>query len=405
MVAGTGSTVAADRNPHRHGGRPGVRRLIWTAYLVMAAEGFLVYAVGFITPYVQSSLHVEPWLAQMPNSMMAVGLGVGGGLARGLNARFGADRTIRVWILAFALSAVMLAAPVSILMTIAGGFTFGAALGGWLVHVNSALGQGRSGAMMLTRANLWSVAGGLVGPLVLAAAASSVGWWYGALAPVPFFLVLVFLTPGSPARDQPAQQGVGEPPLSREFWLAWLFLTLSIGAEFSYVVWGAQVVTSRTGVSIAAATGLAAAFSAGMVGGRLVASFVDVRRERQLLVLRAGTALTALGAVLVWAAWRPEIALLGLFLGGLGMAPVYPFGASLALAHAPDAPVRASARLTLASSLSILVAPLALGLVAGVAGIVAAWIIVIGILATAFAVVLLVGVPATAVDHADVLPG
>jgi hypothetical protein len=27
-----------------------VRRLIWTAYLVMGVEGFLIYAVGFITP-------------------------------------------------------------------------------------------------------------------------------------------------------------------------------------------------------------------------------------------------------------------------------------------------------------------------------------------------------------------
>ena len=44
----------------------------------MAAEGFLVYAVGFITPFIRDTLHVEPWLAAMPNSLMAVGLGLGG---------------------------------------------------------------------------------------------------------------------------------------------------------------------------------------------------------------------------------------------------------------------------------------------------------------------------------------
>ncbi len=81
-----------------------MRRLIWTAYLVMAAEGFIVYAVGFITPYVQSSLGVAPWLAQLPNSLMAIGMLLGGTIARGLNARYGADRTIRLWILGFVLS-------------------------------------------------------------------------------------------------------------------------------------------------------------------------------------------------------------------------------------------------------------------------------------------------------------
>lgn len=370
-----------------------MRRLIWTAYFVMAGEGFLVYAVGFITPYVQDSLHVAPWLAQTPNSLMAIGLGLGGAVARPLNARFSPQATIRAWLLGFALSGLLLAAPVHILVTMAGGFVYGTALGAWLVHVNSSLGQGEGGAMLLTRANLWSVSGGLVGPIVLAAAASTIGWWYGALVPVPLFLVLAFITPGSPAHDQPARAGAAEPPLSREFWLTWLFLTLCIGAEFSYVVWGAQVVTSRTGVSMEAATGLAAAFTVGMVGGRLAASFIHVGRPRQVIVLRAGTAITALGALLIWAAWRPELAALGLFLDGLGMSAVYPYAASLALAHAPLAPVRASARLTMSSSSSILVAPLILGLVAGVAGIVAAWVLVIALLAGAFLLVLRVRVP------------
>lgn len=380
-----------------------MRRLIWTAYLVMAAEGFLVYAVGFITPYVQASLHVAPWLAQMPNSLMAVGMLLGGTLARGINARYGADRTIRYWVLGFALSGVLLAAPVHVLVTIAGGFVFGASLGGWLVHVNSALGRGASGALLLMRANLWSVVGGLVGPLVLSAAASSVGWWYGVLTPVPFLLVLAFGTPGSPARDAAAETGQAEPSLPRAYWLAWLFLALCISAEFSYVVWGAQVVASRTGIPTEAATGLASLFVLGMVVGRLLASIARAGAARQLLVLRAGAAVTAVGAVLTWAAPQPWLAGLGLFLGGLGMSPIYPIGVSLALAHAPHAPIHASARLTLASGAAILSAPLVLGLVAGVAGIVAAWLIVVAILVGACALALGLRQPESAPNVAEVL--
>ncbi len=382
-----------------------MRRLIWTAYVVMAAEGFLVYAVGFITPFVRDTLHVEPWLAAMPNSLMAVGLGLGGVAARQLNTRFGAQRAIRAWLLLMSGAGLLLAMPVSIVVTMVGGLVFGVALGGWLVHVNSALGQGPRGGLLLTRANLSSVVGGLAGPLVLSAAAATIGWWYGTLAPLPVLVVLAFVIPGSPARDAPVAEGAPEPPLSREFWLSWVFLTLCIGAEFSYVVWGSQVAAARTGISTNAATGLASIYVVGMIGGRLAASFVHIGPGRSLLVVRAGTVLTALGAVVLWLAPHPELSALGLLLCGLGMAPIYPFAASLALAHAPAAPVRASARLTLASSSAIFTAPLLLGVVVSVTGIVGAWAIVLALLVVAFAVVLRVSAPAVAIEQpAGVLP-
>ena len=381
-----------------------MRRLIWTAYVAMGGIGYLVYAVGFITPYLHHDLGLEPWMAALPNSAMAVGLGLGGAVARGLNARLGPQRAARGWLVVMSLGGVLLAAPISILVTIAGGFAFGASLGGTLVHVNSALGQGARGSLLLTRANLASNMAGVLGPLVLSAAASSIGWWYGSLVPVPFLLVLALVMPGSPARDRRMDTDAAEPALPGAFWLSWAFLTLCIGAEFSYVVWGSQVVAARTGMAQEAATGLASLFVAGMVGGRLAASLVGIGVRRQLVVLRAGTAVTALGALIVWQAPQPEIAGAGLLLGGLGMAPIYPFAAALALAHAPDAPVRASARLTLASSTAIFTAPLVLGLVAGALGIEAAWLIALGILVLAFALVLRVRVPAVAVEQVEALP-
>jgi len=48
-----------------------VRRLIATAYLLMACQGFLVYAIGFITPYLERDLGAAPWLAAVPVSAMA----------------------------------------------------------------------------------------------------------------------------------------------------------------------------------------------------------------------------------------------------------------------------------------------------------------------------------------------
>jgi hypothetical protein len=65
------------------------RSLTWTAYLFMWCEGYLIYAIGFITPYVQADLGVPPWLAALPNSMMAVGIIAGGYVARRGAARIG----------------------------------------------------------------------------------------------------------------------------------------------------------------------------------------------------------------------------------------------------------------------------------------------------------------------------
>ena len=58
------------------------RALTWTAYLFMSCQGYLLYAVGFMTPYLQSDLGVPSSVAALPNSMMALGILSGGLFAR-----------------------------------------------------------------------------------------------------------------------------------------------------------------------------------------------------------------------------------------------------------------------------------------------------------------------------------
>lgn len=369
-----------------------MRRLIATAYLLMAAQGFLVYAVGFIAPYLERDLGAAPWLAAMPMTAMALGLLAGGALAPWLNARVGARVAIRAWSAAMAVSALLLVLAVSMLPVLAGALLFGISIGGTLVHVNSALGLGPLGAVRLVRANMYSTMGGLVAPLAMSAAARTVGWSLGSLLPVPFLVALVATLPGSPARDEPARAAESDSAaLPRDYWLAWTFLALSIAAEFSFVTWGSQVVAARVGLTIADATGLASLYVAGMVVGRGLLAVNGRLAARRLPVLRVGTALVATGALVVAAATDPVTAGLGLLLGGLGLAPAYPLGASLALAHAPSLPVAASARLTAASGVAIASAPLALGIVAGGLGVATAWLMVVAVLAVAL--LLTFGIP------------
>ena len=382
---------------------PSARYLTWTAYAISACEGYLVYAIGFITPYVQHDLAVPPWVAALPSSAAAVGIMVGSAASTRLNAWAGPRVGIRTWSLVMAASGLLLAVPVSIVTILVGAFLFGMSLGGVLVHINSSLGTGPHGGTLLMRSNLWSMAGGLVGPLVLAAAASSVGWWLGPLVPVPLLLVLAFVMPASPARDHPDTVADSAAPLPFAYWLSWAYLTLAIAVEFSFVAWGAQVVTARTGIDAVAATGLASLFVAGMAAGRLVLSVGRRSMARQVTILRALTGLAFAGAAVTWLAPVPGIAAAGFFIGGLGVSGAYPLAASLALAHAPQAPVRASARLSAASGVAIFFAPLAIGVVVGLLGIVDAWVAVLAALVAALVVLLRVPVPAAPVDHADLI--
>lgn len=383
------------------------RALTWSAYLFMWCEGYLIYAVAFITPYLQADMDLAPWLAALPNSMVAIGIVAGGFVARRVSQVASPRSMIRASAVAMAGSAILLAAPASIVVVLAGALLFGVAAGGMMVHVNSALG-GRAGGTLVVRANLWSVIGGMFGPLVLSAAARSVGWPFGALVPVPLLALLAVTMPGSPAADRATAPGDREPLLPRAYWLTWTFLVLGIAAEFSFVAWGAQVVTARTGIAIADATGLASLYVLGMVAGRLVLGTGVLSGSAGIPVLRACTAVAILGSVVLWSAASPVVVAAGLFLGGLGLSGVYPLGASLALAHASHAPVRASARLTAASGAAILTAPIALGIVAGTAGVVAAWLIVLGFLGAALLLLVAIPRPETAaVDRevATVSPG
>jgi fucose permease len=184
-----------------------------------------------------------------------------------------------------------------------------------------------------------------------------------------------------------AARGRGqEPSLPRAYWLAWTFLVLCIGAESSFVAWGAQVAVAQVGIALADATALGSLFVLGLIVGRvLLGAGGGPRIEPKRLL--AGMVLVGItGGLLVW--WGPEVALVGagLLAGGLGLAGVWATAAGVAVANAPRSPVLAGARLNPASGVAMLVVPLLLGVVATAVGVLAAWGIVLGLLVAALVV-------------------
>ena len=183
----------------------------------------------------------------------------------------------------------------------------------------------------------------------------------------------------APARGTAAS----DERLPRAFWVVWVFVVLAVSIEFSYVVWGSSMVAARTGVSLETATAIAAVFIAGMLAGRLALGTRLVGTARFRRWIETALLVTALGGTIVWASSDSVASTAGLLLAGLGTATLYPLGIALALARAGGAPAAAGARMTLASGFAILVAPLALGAVSDVFGVVAGWPLVVGLCAVA----------------------
>ena len=81
---------------------------------------------------------------------------------------------------------------------------------------------------------------------------------------------------------------------------------------------------------------------------------------------------------------------------GLGVATLFPMALSLAMASAPGASHRASARASLAGGVAVLLAPYALATLADAVGVRLGFLIVVALLAAAAAVTLGGGAPARA---------
>ena len=373
------------------GGNPG-RRETWTAYAYLSVFGFFLYAIGALTPYLREQLRLSAAQAALHPSALAIGMISAGTVADALERRLGRRWAglLAVGLLIIAGSA--LAAAPALPVTLAGAFGLGVGGGAVLSAVNQVLGRpgGLGPEVRFARANTWSMLASFFAPVSIAAlAASPLGWRAVPLLPLAVPVVLELaggLSPGSVVGPR-AADGVRLP---RPFWTAWLFVILAVSIEFSYVVWGSSVVAARTGLSLDAATALAALFLTGMLLGRIAlgARLVGTARFRRWIEL--ALLVVSLGGLIVWLSTSPVASGVGLLLAGLGTATLYPLGMAMALTRAGDAASAAGARMTLASGIAILAAPLVLGAISDAFDVVSGWPLVIALCLAALGVYRLV---------------
>ena len=329
------------------------------AYRDLGVVGYLLYGVGAVSPFIRDTLGLSDTVTGLHSSLVAVGFLAAGVLADRLDRRAGASRVHAAAALLAAAATLLLAWAPAVGVTLLAASLIGLALGVFLGHVNDLLGSGgdADARLRLLRANVFAMMGPFVVPIIISLGlAIGVGWQ---LVFLPA-LVLVASTFrdawrfGIPLGARPAVRG----HLPRAYWLGWLLLVAMIGVEFAFAFWGATLVERRTGASIGDAALAAGGFFGGMLAGRVVLSLPAAGTIAPRLLVRGGLVLSISGAMLAWAAGEPALGAAGLLLAGLGVAGLYPLGVSMTLPLGAAAPAAAAARLTLATGVAILVAPL-----------------------------------------------
>ncbi|HEX7491533.1 MAG TPA: MFS transporter [Candidatus Limnocylindrales bacterium] len=363
-------------------------RVPWESFLYLATWAFLLYGIGAATPYLRADLSLTAFEAGLHGSALAVGVLTAGLSADRVERWVGANRLPDLASLAIGTGIALIAFAPGLPASLTGALLMGLGGGTLGVYVNVRINRsgGQDSRRMFSQANALAMVTAALAPITIGLAASELHAWRLALTlPVATYVALAIVRP----RQADEQRSVRIPnaTLPAAYWFAWLLIALVVSIEFSFVFWGSTVVAQRTGISSGNATLLASLFVAGMFLGRAaIGRGFGSRREPRLMIV-AGLAVALMGACLVWVSTISAISGLGLFLGGLGTAGLYPVAIAVALQAAPRAPFEAAARATLAAGIAVLLAPSTLGLAADAFGIVGAWGIIPG-LAVAAAVVM-----------------
>jgi len=377
--------------------------LTWAIYAATGAWASFIYLTGPVAPVMAADLGVPTASAGLVGTALAAGIATTSLTGPVAVRRFGRDGTMRVGLVALA-GATVCAAVVPGLMT--GWAAFGSALAlVWAAATAGATAINASTARLaevhphhstyaITEANAAAGWVGLFSPLLLGLAlGAGLGWWVGFGVCVLASLAAVggLVLSGRRERARPgaddrrpvptlaAADELYEPPpheplpdtppatttrtdsaLPRPYWIAMIALFAAAGSEFAINFWGSPLIQAQTGAPTAAATAAMSASVAGIAVGRTVGSRITHRLGAHRTLL-GGFALTIVGFAVLWLAATLPVAVVGLFVAGLGLATLFPLVIDRGLVLSDGRPDLAMSRASLVLGLAIGGAPFLLG--------------------------------------------
>lgn len=331
--------------------------------------------IGPLLPWLREALHLSFEQAAYHSVAMAAGVTGMGFLMPHLAVHFGRKGCVLLALCAMALGLATICFAPDLRVSLTGSLIVGIALP-LGVSVAPAVLTERSGARVgiaMAEANTIAYIGFLMAPAVVNMAERLGGWRWSFVAPA-----LVYAAYGLAIRKLPLGEvrmtgaAGASSRLPAAFWCHWAMLSLCVAAEMSMAVWGPSYLETAAQLPREMALWSSMIFPMGMFVGRAAVSLMLRRMQAAALVLPS-MLLGALGVLAFVTAHGFGLAACGMFLAGLGMAGLYPFGITLAMLAAGAAHDRGAARAALASGVATLIAPVLIGYVADRAGMRAAF--------------------------------
>ena len=364
-------------------------RVTWLIYSQLAVYGYFVYGFGPSVLLLRDDQQASRTVSGLHGTALAAGAILAGLVGAHLVRRFGRSAVLRVGLAGLAGGVLVFSVARELPWTLLGALIAGT-FGALMLNTDSAVlsdHHGLAGPAAISEANALAAGTGLIAPLVIgAAAASTLGWrpGFGLAALLAVVLLLassrvsvpqpaVHRDPGGSAGDSAASRSSGRLP--RRYWLAWAVLVLCIATEFSMTIWAADLLRQQAGLSAGAAAGSVSALIAGIAIGRVAGGRLALHQSPERL-LAGSLALTAAGFVLFWSTTSAPLALLGMFVMGLGISVQFPLSVARAIAASEGRTDQATARLSIGAGLAIGLAPFLLGFLADQMGTRRAFLIV-----------------------------
>jgi predicted MFS family arabinose efflux permease len=346
------------------------------SYAALGCFTFWLYAFGPAVTLLRAELGFSYSVLGVYEVVLAAGAALAGAGFAWVARRLPRDVLWWCSALATAIGAGLFALGDGVPATLLGAGVFGLA-GTMLLAVIQAVLSDRHGSRRdraLTEANIGAGASAVVAPLVLGALAASVVGWRPTFALPAVGLAVLYLRyrrqPLPSAPQHHAASGAGR--LSAACWLFAVLTAVSSAIEFCLVYFGPQLLLD-TGLSAAAASTALSSNYLGILLGRLLGAGLTRRPGRSVALLYASLAVTGASFVLFWLADQPALAVLGLFLCGVGIANLYPLSLALTLDAARGQEDRANARSQLVLGLVAAASPVLLGSLADRHGLTAAF--------------------------------
>ncbi len=368
-------------------------RLTWVVYASLGVYGFFIYSFGPTVPLLREDQGTSRAVSGLHSTALAVGAVVSGLLFARLSARVGRGRLMSGGLIGVAAGILLYVSADVLALTLLGALLCGTC-GATVVNATAPVltdHHGQAGPASISEGNALATASGAVAPLVVGAAvAVGLGWRAGMLVTLLGIAAVLLLGRGVAVPDPPGAGSEEGTQLPRDFWMAWAVLVLCIGVEFSVTVWASDLLRQQLGMVAATASASLTAVIVGMTLGRVIGARLMLRHSlERLLLLALGVA--AVGFAILWTAPAVGVAVLGLFVLGLGMGAHYPLSISRAIAFSSGRPDLAAGRASIGAGLAIGTAPFVLGALADAYGTRTAFLLVPVLLGTAAAILLATG--------------